>query len=458
MLIERGEGGRIKMKNSTRHYLLLLIFISTSHLFNIAAYAGDYIDDVIVSPKTVEEIEDPLEHGLKPKEKPDSKYKKGLEELPEFLRDSSLTMHFRSYDFSRDTENESDPDALAFGGEVRFLSGLLKNTFRIGASYYLSHDIHEDEGEKILFLTSQGEDINTLGELYLVATVDEYSARLYRQSFSLPYLNKQDSRMVPNTHEAYVIQYDGEQLDAIAGHITQIKKRNAQGFTSMAEAAGATNSGKGTSMAGARYYINSDTNIGAINYFTDDVFNIFYSEFNYTNKLTKEFSTKITTQFTHQKSVGETLIGEFDTNHYGLQLKASYQQMILTLAATNTGSGAAITSPFGGRPGFLSLMISDFDRANEQGLLAGLSYDFSRWGLPGLSSFAKIAWGKNAEDASSGHNLPDLSEYNLTIDYKPETSVLNGLWLRLRHARSDFEGGAYTKDTSVILNYELLLY
>jgi hypothetical protein len=448
----------LKLKNSTRHYLLLLIFITTSHQFNMAAYAGDYIDDVIVSPKTVEEIEGPLEHGLKLKEKLGVKYKKRLEELPEFLQDSSLTTHFRSYDFSRDTESESDPGAFAIGGEIRFLSGLLKDTFRIGASYYLSHGIHEDEGEQTLLLTSGAGDINTLGELYLSGTVDEYSARLYRQSFSLPYLNKQDSRMVPNTHEAYVIQYDGKQLDSIAGHVTKIKKRDEQGFTSMAEAAGATKSSKGTFMAGARYNINSDTNIGAINYFTDDVFNIFYSEFNFTHKLTKEFSTKITGQFTHQKSVGETLIGEFDTNHYGLQLKASYRQMILTLAATNTGSGAAITSPFGGRPGFLSLMISDFDRANEQGLLAGLSYDFSRWGLPGLSSFAKIAWGNDAEDASSGQNLPDLSEYNLTIDYKPETSLLNGLWLRLRHARSDFEGGAYTKDSRVILNYELLLY
>lgn len=446
------------MKNLIRHYLLLLISITTSYLFNIAAYAGDYIDDIIVSPKTVEEIEDPLEYGLKPEEKPEVKYKKGLEELPEFLRDSSITTHFRSYGFSRDNESDSDPDAFAIGGELRFFSGLLKNTFRIGASYYLSHGIHEDEGEKTQLLNSRGGGINKLGELYLAATVDEYSARLYRQSFSLPYLNKQDSRMVPNTHEAYVIQYDGEQLDSIAGHVTQIKKRNAQRFTSMAEAAGATNSSKGTFMAGARYNLNSDINIGAINYFTDDVFNIFYSEFNYSNKLTKEISTKITGQFTHQKSVGDTLIGEFDTNHYGLQLKASYQHAILTLAATNTGSGAEIISPFGGRPGFLSLMLSDFDRANEQGVLAGLSYDFSKWGLPGLSSFAKFAWGKNAKEASSGQNLPDLNEYNLTIDYKPARSWLNGLWLRLRHARSDFEGGSYTKDTRVILNYEFPLY
>lgn len=100
-------------------------------------------------------------------------------------------------------------------------------------------------------------------------------------------------------------------------------------------------------------------------------------------------------------------------------------------------------------------MIQDFDRANEQGLLAGLSYNFSRWGLPGLSGFTKFAWGKNAEDANTGQSLPDESEYDITLDFRPKTGRFDGYWLRVRHARADFDGGDYIKDTRIIFNYEL---
>ena len=34
---------------------------------------------------------------------------------------------------------------------------------------------------------------------------EDISAKFYRQSFNLPYINRNDSRIVPNTFEAYTL-------------------------------------------------------------------------------------------------------------------------------------------------------------------------------------------------------------------------------------------------------------
>ena len=447
------------MGNYNSQLALKSAFIACLYVTNTVSQAADYIEDENVSAESVEETPEPFEKGLKVDEEQPVK-PKPWSKLPAFIKDASLTAHIRAYDFSRNSEPDpfSDSDATSLGGEIRFKSGLINNMFSVGASYYNSHGIHDEEGGDTLLLSPEGDDLNTLGQLYLEGKIDRYTTRLFRHTFNLPYLNKQDSRMIPNTHEAYTIYFGGDNLQYIAGHVSQIKLRNSESFISMAEAAGAKNSGKGTFMAGAHYNFSEHTNFGALNLSTEDVFNIFYSDFHFTTKLTEKFSSKVALQFTHQKSIGDELIGNFDTNNYGIQIRTSYKNAILTLAASNTGSGSNIISPFGGRPGFLSLMIQDFDMANQQGLLAGLSYDFSRLGLPGLSSFAKYATGKNAIIASSGEDIPDSTEYNFTLDYKPQNNFLKGIWLRLRRARADFDGGTSLEDTRLIVNYEIPIH
>lgn len=440
---------------SSRYFLLSIVV--SSFLHSSIAIARDYIEDETTTPKSVENIDDPITYGLEKKEERLLKLKHFIKDLPPFLRDAYLRPRMRTYFFNRNTESETDPEAITLGGELQFLSGKFKDTFEIGASYYFSHGIHEDDGDQTLLLDEDGNDLSTLGNLYAAAYYKDSFLRLFRQSFNLPYVNKQDNRMIPVTHEAYILAKDGKTIDFIVGHVSQLKQRNAEGFISMAEAAGAVGSGKGMQMAGARYHLEDNSSIGAINYYTEDTLNIFYSELNFTKELSDEITTRVSAQFSHQKSIGDELIGEFDTNNYGVQFQSDYRNAILTLAATNTGSGAAIRSPFGGRPGFLSLMLLDFDRANEIGFLTGLSYDLSNWGFPSVSGFAKFAWGHNAEDASTGQSLPDASEYNVTLDFKPKTGLLNGAWLRLRHARADFVGGGFTEDTRIILNYELPL-
>lgn len=441
------------MKGIYKSFSFFALILCISYVS--VAQASRYIrDEGVVAPTVTQETDD-FSYGFKKTEKARLKFKKWFENLPQFLSESSLTPNFRAYSFRRKFSDKEDPDAIALGGELKFLSGRVKDTFQLGASYYVSHGIDDNGKDGTLLLGSDQSDINALGQLYLDTKLNDSTLRLYRQAFGLPYLNEDDSRMVPNTHEAYALFRRSDVLGYIVGHVTKMKERDSESFTSMSEVAGADDRERGTTMAGARYHFGDDENIGAITYYTWDTFNIFYSELNLTKEWNEKFASKFSTQFTHQESVGDELIGEFDTNHYGVQVRTSYQYATLTLAATNTGSDSGIRSPYGGRPSYLSLMRQDFDRANEVGVLVGLSYDFEKLNLPGLSAFTNVAWGNNAEDSETRGSLPNATEYDFTIDYKPKGGAFHGVWLRMRYAYVDFEGGEDTSDTRIILNYEL---
>jgi predicted porin len=99
-------------------------------------------------------------------------------------------------------------------------------------------------------------------------------------------------------------------------------------------------------------------------------------------------------------------------------------------------------------------MKSDFNSAGEQAWMVGLTYNFSRLGLDGLSMNTKYASGHNAEDFSSGIKRPDEQEFDITFDYYPPAGrPLAGFWLRVRGAKRWQDGQDDTHDIRVLLNY-----
>lgn len=79
---------------------------------------------------------------------------------------------------------------------------------------------------------------------------------LYRQDFRLPYLNRQDSRMIPNTHEGDVVRRLDSKFNFIVGHISKMKSRDSEQFIPMAEVAGVEDDHTGTHIAGVLYQLN----------------------------------------------------------------------------------------------------------------------------------------------------------------------------------------------------------
>ena len=88
--------------------------------------------------------------------------------------------------------------------------------------------------------------------------------------------------------------------------------------------------------------------------------------------------------------------------------------------------------------------------------MLGLSYNTEYFSSLGLSSFINIAHGTNADIPLTGESLPDRTEYDLTVDYKPPRGLLEGLWVRVRYARLDIEGdGETVRDIRIIVNYSV---
>ena len=128
-----------------------------------------------------------------------------------------------------------------------------------------------------------------------------------------------------------------------------------------------------------------------------------------------------------------------------------------TLEATGhlTSENATIRSPYGGWPGYLALIQTDFDRAGEKAW--GVSAKYLRE-LAGeektLSLFITYAQGTDRRDPATGNSLPTTREVDVDVIYKYEKKPRK-VELRLRNGFMDDGGARLSYQLRLILNYEV---
>ena len=93
-------------------------------------------------------------------------------------------------------------------------------------------------------------------------------------------------------------------------------------------------------------------------------------------------------------------------------------------------------------------MISNFNHVGEKAYGAGITYDFSRFGLAGVRAFAAYSYRTWATNRWQ-------EEINATVDYRITSSALRNFWLRLRYAYNASNAPVPIKDFRVIVNYTL---
>ncbi len=387
--------------------------------------------------------------------------KVALEDTHPFISDSKLGFDFRTFSMDRKNGTLPDGDAWAIGGQLRLESGDW-NGLSMGVAWYNSTEI-DSTGTPTGLLTKKNDNINVLGEASVRYRFDHSilegsELSLYRQKLSMPFINTKDIRMLPTTHEGYLLQRTDSQFDYVVGHITRIKLFDDDEFRYLSEVAGAEGSDDGATVAGAQVGLGDNLTVGAVTQYGWDTFNTLYSETSYSREVSETLDFRLSGQYTNQRSVGDELIGDFHTWQGALQAAMGWRGGVIRLAGSRTGDGARIRGPWGGKPSYLSIQRSDFDSASERAVMLGLSYNTEYFSSLGLSSFANIAHGWDRRLASENSDLPDRTEYNLTVDYKPPKGPLRGLWLRLRWAHVDVEGDSSTvRDIRVIVNYDLSL-
>ena len=436
--------------------------LASSLVFHTAAASGpDYLTYEAPVPESVEEISGSIDSlGPSPPAKEPQPIITGLELETPFWRDTSLDLHLRSYYLERNRDQEQDSLGWAIGGWLAYRSGLWRERIGVGATLYTTQRIYgPDHKPETGLLKPLQEGFTVLGEAYVdVHLSQQAQLRLFRHTFDAPYLNKRDIRMVPNTFDAYLLfDETDERLNYVLGHVTKIKTFSSDEFVYMSEAAGAEGANDGVSMVGARYELSPTASVGAIDQYGHNTYNTLYAEGSDSWDLTGELGLRLSGQYTYQKSVGDALVGRFNTGQFGIKSDLSSAGAVLTLAYVQTGDGSDIRNPWGGSPSYSSLILEDFDRAGEKAWRLGLSYDFARTGWKGLSGFINFASGDTPDHGRNASN--DQDELDFTIDFRPPEGVFQGLWLRARAAFVDQRGsGALdVADYRLILNYELPL-
>ena len=357
------------------------------------------------------------------------------EQRRQAFEDTVYDIHLRTYYFDRDKFDDSVSKAWAGGGWAGLKTGWFRDRIAFGVTGYASFPISADDDEDGTTLLAPGQEhYEVIGELYAdIKITDNMHANLGRRAYDTPYINRNDSRMTPNTFEAYTITGVSGTPETSEwrygfGYFDKIKERNSEDFVSMSEDAGVADSDEGVFAGGANWK-RGDLSIGAINYWSDDIINIFYTEAKYGFAVSDRCRINVAAQYSHESSTGDELLaGDFTTYQWGVKGEVAYGPTLFTVAYTDTGRDDNMRNPWSGYPGYTSVQVEDFNRAGEDALMLRAGFSFPK--VPGLSAYA--LWVNGGSPAFQGQFEKQEIDFNLQYAF-PE-GALKGLSMRFRYA------------------------
>jgi hypothetical protein len=410
-----------------------------------------------------------------------------LEERRQALKDTKFEINLRSFYFDRSDFNGSEKQAWAIGGWLGVKTGYFLDHVAFGATVYTSNPIYApDDRDGTLLLAPGQNGYTVLGEFYAeIRIVKDVGITVGAKGYDTPFINRNDTRMTPNTFEAIVLQgrtklgttsgdddvtadgmgpsKDGKEVAVPAptptedvasikyglGYFYKIKERNDSEFVSMAEDAGADVE-RGVWAAGALYE-KGKFSIGAIDYYSDDIINIAYAESKLEVPLADDWKLKFAGQYVDQGSVGDNALQghSFSGHQFGLKVDLPIKKALFTAAFTHAWGTANLQNPWSGYPGYTSVQVQDFNRAGESAFLLRAGYDFP-W-VDGLSAYALAVFGTDPDLAGQYRQ----NEFDFNLQWGPKKGVLEGLSVRLRYAVVQQFGGNVDNltDFRAICNY-----
>jgi hypothetical protein len=367
-------------------------------------------------------------------------------------------VQLRTYYFNQESLTGVPSEAWALGGWAGLRSPWWGDVFQVGIVGYTSQRLYgpEDKGGTKILQTDQ-QSITVLGEAFGAVRVLGQTVTAYRQLINRPFINPQDSRMVPNTFEAYTLSGSADQVSYTGGYITKMKVRQSESFVWMSNTAGGTGSQEGVIYAGGTWDFAKNGYIRMDEQYAVDVFNTFYVDGRYPIAIDDKTSLTLGAQYYPQSSVGDAQIGSFSTYGMGLQAAVTYGPVSGQLYYTQTGKGYDTQNPFGDHASYLNLMQVAFNTAGETAWGIGANVNFAELGVPGLTAAAIYADGRNRVDASNGSAMPNRNETDVRVDYAiGKGTFLEGLVATFRYSWLHQDGSPQTQtQLRAILNYPL---
>jgi hypothetical protein len=410
-------------------------------------------------PSSIYEIEAPIDRSYPEPETRRSVFpwiNRQRQSLPAFFADTHVYLRYRSYYLRQDRSSGRLSEAWAMGGSVYYHSGWLEDFFAAELEGFTSQPIiaHADRNGTRLLREPDPKGLSVLGVANGKLRYRDLVLTGYRQKLDLPYLNRQDNRMIPNSFEAAKLAWEGEPLRFAAGYTWKFKPRDDDDFDPLSHQLGVSKD-RGAAFGTVLWDVSEDFSIGGSGFVVPDVLATVYAETHYDLPLTDSVGLRLDAQFTHQQTVGQQLFAgsPFDTWNFGLRTSASWRDAVVRLAFSITDDDHRIESPYGSNPAYINLMQRTFTQRDEKALLVSLSYDFSRLGIEGLSAIVNFA---QSWDGVVAGARGDARTVDFTADYRVGRGWFDSLWLRLRASWIDVESAPQDgTDIRVILRYEL---
>jgi hypothetical protein len=325
-----------------------------------------------------------------------------------FFDDATFTLHLRSYLLDRYDDPDpgsNDPGAWALGGWAGYETGWIGDVLKFGVVGYTSspcgrrktvtaHPPQPRAGR--LFRARPG---------LCALKFEEQVLTLFRQIVNQPEVNAQDNRMTPNTFEGGTLKGELGPFSYYAGVLTAMKKRNAVSSSTSPISrkcdetptciwAGWNSRHRGPEGETSLYVVPGPSRVLLQRCRVDDAGHGGDTKL----RLSGQFMIQgpSARSMLDQNAVEIAWIGGFkgDVIWNGLTLTAGY---------TMNGDDNNWQSPYGSWPGYTGMIVEDFNRAEEQALLVGASFDFRcEIGAEGLVFTALAAFDLHVADRPAG--------------------------------------------------------
>jgi hypothetical protein len=365
-------------------------------------------------------------------------------------------LQLRTYYFNQESLTGAPSEAWAIGGWAGLRSPWWGDLFQVGVVGYTSQRLYgpEDKDGTKLLATGQ-QPITVLGEAFGAVRFLGQTVTAYRQLINRPFINPQDTRMLPNTFEAYTLTGKVDTVSYTGGYITKMKVRQTDSFVWMSNTAGGTGNQEGVIYAGGTWDFAKNGYVRMDEQYAVDVFNTFYVEGKYPIVIDDKTALTLGAQYYPQTSVGDAQIGSFSTWGVGLQAAVTYGPVGGQLYYTQTGKGFDTQNPFGDHASYLNLMQVAFNTAGERAWAIGGNVNFASLGAPGLTAAAIYAEGSDRINAQTGAPIPNRNETDVRVDYAVgKGTFLEGLVATLRYSWLNQDGSPQTQtQLRAILNY-----
>ena len=367
-------------------------------------------------------------------------------------------LHIRTYYLDQTNTDGVPSAAWALGGWAGLRSPWWGDFFQAGVNFYTSQKLYgpqDKEGTKLLQPGQKA--ISVLGEAFGAVRIAGQTITGYRQLINRPFINPQDTRMVPNTFEAYTLTGAVDQVSYTGGYVTKIKVRDSESFRWMSDAAGGTGNQQGAIFAGGTWNFAKNGYVRVDEVYSTDVMNIFYVDGKYPIAIDDKTALTLGAQYYPQSSVGDAQIGSFSTYGLGLQAAISYGPVGAQLYYTQTGKGKTTQSPYGDHPSYLNIQVFSFNTAGERAFGIGGNVNFADLGVPGLTASAIYATGRDRIDSQTGAPLGNERETDVRVDYAfAKGTLLEGLVATFRYAWTHQDGAPQSgHQLRAYLNYDV---